>query len=173
MKKIISPQAREALELRQTSQSASTRARLEDALARLSAVHDSSERGPKKLTVAIVAKEAGVDRATLYRFHKCVVEAIRKLNVPHVVTIQDAASVTAAASVREYRQLAEQAQAEVIALARANYVLAARNNELEEALAVRDTIISNFKTTLAEQEMRQTVTPISERRSNRTAPQKN
>lgn len=167
MKKTISPQAREALVLRQTSQSASTRALLEEALIRLTATHGTSKRGWKKITVTIVAKEAGIDRATVYRFHKSVVEAIRKFNLPQEVSFQEAASASDAASVREYRYLAEQAQAEVIALARANYVLARRNSDLQEALDMRDQIISNLKTTLAEKEVRQAVTQITHRQFNR------
>src|SRR5450830_1068812 len=57
-----------------------TRAKLEAALQRLANGNSKVVPPGTKITVAAVAKEADVDRATLYRFHEPILTEIRKIN---------------------------------------------------------------------------------------------
>lgn len=101
-----------------------------------------------KLTVASVAKEAGVDRTTVHRFHRPVVDEIRRLNAQ---ARRSRRSVSAAPSedtevrLKEYRALVIQAQAEVAALARINYRLQAEVDDLKERLRIRDERVANLQ----------------------------
>jgi hypothetical protein len=76
-----------------------------------------------KVSAASVAKEAGVDRVTLYRFHEPILIEIRKLNdsTPRAQLKESRSELTqTAAKLKEYRTLIEDAQEEVVALARIN-----------------------------------------------------
>jgi len=94
-----------------------------------------------------VAKEAGVDRATLYRFHQPVLDAIQKFADESKTAVKEArrSLIEAEAKLKEYRALVEEAQGEVAALARINYRLDARIHELEELIRVRDQVISDLQ----------------------------
>jgi len=128
-----------------------TRQKLELAVRRL--VNGNPRQVPKgtKLTAASVCKEAGVDRATLYRFHEPVLTEIRRINdsTPKA-QLKESRSEQAKtnAKLREYRQLVEEAQEEVAALARINYRLDARIAELEELLRIRDEVIAQLQSQL-------------------------
>ena len=101
-----------------------------------------------RLTVSAVCKEAGVDRATLYRFHTPVLTEIRRRKdaSPQSRLKESRAELTGTeARLKEYRTLIEEAQAEVAALARVNYRLDARNKELEVLLRSRDNVISELQ----------------------------
>lgn len=118
-----------------------TRQKLELAVRRLA--HGNPRVVPKgtKLSASSVAKEAGVDRATLYRFHEPILSEIRRLNnsAPKA-KLRSSRTKNREAEMRlkEYRSLVEQAQSEVAALARINYRLQARIDELESDLRMRD-----------------------------------
>lgn len=118
-----------------------TRHKLDLAVRRLVHGHPRIVAKGTKLSAASVAKEAGVDRATLYRFHEPILAEIRRVNE---TTPKDKLRVTrtesreADARLKEYRKLLEQAQSEVSALARINYRLQARIEELETSLRARD-----------------------------------
>lgn len=125
-----------------------TREKLELALRRL--VHGNPKVVPKgtKISAASVAKEAGVDRVTLYRFHEPVLVEIRKINdsAPKAKLKESRTELALTeAKLKEYRRLVEDAQAEVAALARVNYRLDARNKELEELLRIRDGVIKQLQ----------------------------
>lgn len=125
-----------------------TREKLELAVRRL--VHGNPQIVPKgtKLSAASVAKEAGVDRVTLYRFHEPVLVEIRKINdsAPKAKLKESRSELAKTdAKLKEYRRLVEEAQEEVAALARINYRLDARNKELEELLRIRDGLIEQLQ----------------------------
>lgn len=146
--KVISTATQEAATLRQRESIKATRSKLESALERL--VNDAPNIVKKgvKVSAAAVCAEAGVDRATLYRFHEPVLTAIRRINeaTPNAkVKEKHADLVRARTKEREYRELAEDAQRETAALARINYRLQARVSELEEQLRNRDLIIRRYQ----------------------------
>ena len=125
-----------------------TRQELELAVRRL--VNGNPRQVPKgtKLTAASVCKEAGVDRATLYRYHEPVLTEIRRINdtTPRAQLKESRSELAATETkLKEYRALVEEAQAEVAALARVNYRLDARNKELEDLLRIRDEVISQLQ----------------------------
>jgi len=125
-----------------------TRQELELAVRRLA--NGNPQKVPKgtKLSAASVCKEAGVDRATLYRFHEPVLTEIRRINnsAPKAKLKESRSALAETESkLKEYRALVEEAQAEVAALARVNYRLDARNKELEELLRIRDGVIKQLQ----------------------------
>lgn len=125
-----------------------TREKLELAVRRL--VHGNPQVVAKgtKLTAASVAKEAGVDRVTLYRFHEPVLVEIRRINdsAPKAkLKMSRSELAETEARLKDYRKLVEEAQDEVAALARINYRLDARNKELEELLRIRDEVIAQLQ----------------------------
>lgn len=118
-----------------------TRHKLDLAVRRLA--HGNPRVVPKgtRLSAASVAKEAGVDRATLYRFHEPVLAEIRRVNETTPKQKLRASRVQtreADARLKEYRALLEQAQSDVATLARVNYRLQVHVEELETSLRVRD-----------------------------------
>lgn len=105
------------------------------------------------ITASSVAEEAGVDRATLYRFHEPVLTEIRKINdTAPKAKLKESHSELAQTStkMKEYRRLVEEAQEEVAALARINYRLDARISELGGLIRVRDERIAEFQKQLNE-----------------------
>lgn len=126
----------------------STRQKLELALNRI--VNGSSQivKPGTKVSATAVAKEAGVDRATLYRFHEPILEQIRKINAESPKSLLRESRVKLATfdpKIKEYRALVEEAQYEVTLLARINYQLEAKISELEEALEIKHGIITALK----------------------------
>ena len=100
-----------------------------------------------------LAKEAGVDRVTLYRFHEPVLVEIRKINdtAPKALLKESRSELAQSeAKQKEYRRLVEEAQEEVAVLARTNYRLDARIAELEELIRVRDEVIFGLQRELNE-----------------------
>lgn len=125
-----------------------TREKLELAVRRL--VHGNPKVVPKgtKISAASVAKEAGVDRVTLYRFHEPVLVEIRRINdsAPKAKLKESRSELAKTETkLKEYRRLVEEAQEEVAALARINYRLDARNKELEELIRIRDGVIGQLQ----------------------------
>ena len=106
-----------------------TREKLELAVRRLVNGNPRIVKKGTRITAASVAKEAGVDRVTLYRFHEPVLVEIRKINdtAPKALLKESRSELAqSAAKQKEYRRLVEEAQEEVAALARINYRLDAR-----------------------------------------------
>lgn len=143
----------EALTAQKRQSMKETREKLELALRRLANGNPRVVKKGTKVTAASVAKEAGVDRVTLYRFHEPVLVEIRKINdtAPKAL-LKESRSELAQSAVKqkEYRRLVEEAQEEVAALARINYRLDARIAELEELIRVRDGVIAGLQRELNE-----------------------
>lgn len=139
---------RAALAAQQRKQERQTRRNLWLALSRL--VKGNPRVVPKgtKISAASVAKEAGVDRTTLYRNHEPILVEIRRTNDSGPKTLlkeSRSARAQAEAKMREYRKLVENAQEEVAALARINYRLDARIKELDGIISDRDTMIAELQ----------------------------
>ena len=142
-----------------------TREKLELAVRRLVNGNPRIVQKGTRITAASVAKEAGVDRVTLYRFHEPVLVEIRKINdtAPKALLKESRSELAqSAAKQKEYRRLVEEAQEEVAALARINYRLDARIAELEDLIRVRDGVIAGLQKELNERGSKsKSVTPIS------------
>ena len=125
-----------------------TRQKLELAMHRLINGNPCVVNKGTKISAASVAKEAGVDRATLYRFHEPVLTEVRKINdtAPKAMLKQSRLELASSTDkLKEYRSLVEEAQEEVAALARINYQLDARITELEALIRMRDEVIAEFQ----------------------------
>lgn len=125
-----------------------TRAALELAFARLR--HGNPRVVPKgtSITPTAVAKEAGVRRETLYRFHEPVLTQIRTHNDKQPrdqLRHQRSELKNALAAAKELRKLAEDAQRAEEALARINHRLAGRVAELERLLKLRDEALDELR----------------------------
>lgn len=136
-----------------------TRYQLECALSRLRNGNPKVVEKGKKISASSVAKEAGIDRSTLYRYHEPIVTEIRKLNDATPIS-QVKQKRTELAKEREkskeYRILLEEAQNDLEQIARQNYALEERNKELENLLRLRDDMIKELQL----QVNRRNVTPI-------------
>lgn len=133
-----------------------TREKLELALLRLRNGNPGIVKKGTKISASSVAREAEIDRATLYRFHEPVLTAIRKANdVEPKAQLKENRSELAKlnAKLKDYRQLVEEAQQEVTTLARINYRLDARISELEAAIVMRDERISAILKQLNERDL--------------------
>lgn len=151
----ISDATQEALAAQKRGSVKQTREKLELALRRLANGNPQVVKKGTKISAASVSKEAGVDRVTLYRFHEPVLVEIRKINdtAPKVLLKKSRSEVVQAATkMKEYRQLVEEAQEEVSALARINYRLDARISELEALIRVRDSVIKGLKEQINERD---------------------
>jgi hypothetical protein len=143
----------EALSAQKRRSTQETRQKLDLAVRRLVDGHPNVVKQGTKISVASVAKEAGVDRVTLYRFHEPVLTEIRKISdtAPNAKLKETRSNlIQSAAKLKEYRKLVEDAQEDVAALARVNYRLDARIAELEELIRVRDEHIAAFQKQLNE-----------------------
>ncbi len=151
--KTISETAQEALAHKKQQSVKNTRQKLELALRRLVNNNPRVVKKNTKISAASVAKEARVNRVTLYRFHEPVLVEIRKINdTTPMSLLKESRSQLAKATpkLREYRKLVEEAQEEVIALARINYRLDAKVSELEELIKGRDELINGLHKQLNE-----------------------
>ena len=149
----------EALAAQKRQSVKDTREKLELAVRRLVNGNPRVVKKGTKITAASVAKEAGVDRVTLYRFHEPVLVEIRKINdtAPKALLKESRSELAqSAAKQKEYRRLVEEAQEEVAALARINYRLDARIAELEELIRVRDGVITGLQKQLNERDSKST-----------------
>jgi hypothetical protein len=143
----------EALAAQKRQSVKETREKLELAVRRLVNGNPRIVKKGTKITAASVAKEAGVDRVTLYRFHEPVLVEIRKINdtAPKALLKESRSELAQSeAKQKEYRRLVEEAQEEVAVLARINYRLDARIAELEELIRVRDEVIFGLQRELNE-----------------------
>lgn len=153
-----------------------TRLKLELALSRLTNGNPKVVKKGTKISAASVAREAGVDRVTLYRFHEPVLVEIRKINdsAPIELLRESRSELTKSnTKLKEYRKLVEDAQDEVACLARINYRLDARITELEELIRVRDERITELHKQLNEQHPKtKTAVYFDTQRSSRTKEEK-
>lgn len=135
-----------------------TRERLEQALQRLIDGAPLVVASGTKVSPTSVAREAGVDRVTLYRYHAPVLLAIKnKKNSP--TKKKNGGTDTNTALIANLRKLTEIAQEEVASLARINYRLDSEKDELKELLKSRDRVIRDLRQRLLEKDQSKIVTP--------------
>ena len=125
-----------------------THGELQSAILRI--VNGRPRRVPKgsKLTANNVAKEAGVDRSTIYKFHSSILSEIQTRNnaTPKAVLKEKRTELARARHrVKEYRQMTEEAQADKEKLLQVNYRLNQRIKDLEKLLVQRDTVIKELQ----------------------------
>lgn len=128
-----------------------TREALELALARLRNGNPKRVKRGTLITAASVAEEADVDRSTLYRYHEPVLVEIRRLNdasPKKKLETKRGELAKATAKIREYREMVEELQAELVSWARQNYALSHRAQELEDLLRQRDQLIEGLQVRL-------------------------
>lgn len=143
-----------------------TRNALELAFARLRHGNPKIVAKGTAITPTSVAKEAGIRRETLYRFHEPVLTQIRTHSnlLPRDLLRQSRAEVAKQkASSKELRQLADDAQKAEEALARINHRLTARIQDLEKLLHLRDQTIADLRVHISK-EHAGNVLPIKPRR---------
>jgi hypothetical protein len=140
-----------------------TRHKLQLALRRLVNGNPKVVKRGTKITASSVAEEAGVDGVTLYRFHEPVLTEIRKINdtAPKAQLKENRYELALTkVKLKEYRQLVEEAQEEVAALARINYRMDARISELEELIRVRDERIADLQKQLNERNIKPKISAL-------------
>lgn len=125
-----------------------TRDELNLALARLRNNNPRIVKCGTKISVASVAKEAGVDPSTIYRFHESVRVEIRKASnaaaKKQPKTDQDEWK-KAEQKTKKYRLAAEELESQLHALAQQNYMLSQQLQEQKDFVALRDKTISNLQ----------------------------
>jgi predicted transcriptional regulator len=125
-----------------------THGELQSAISRI--VNGRPRRVPKgsKLTVNNVAKEAGVDRSTIYKFHSAILSDIQSRNstTPKAVLKEKRSELAQATErVKGYRQMTQEAQADKEKLLQVNYRLNQRTKDLEKLLEQRDKVIKELQ----------------------------
>jgi hypothetical protein len=101
-----------------------------------------------KLTVNNVAKEAQVDRSTIYKYHSAILNDIhgRNSTTPKAILKEKRSELARVQDrVKEYRRMTEEAQTDKENLLQVNYRLDRRIMELEKLLAQRDKVIKELK----------------------------
>jgi hypothetical protein len=124
-----------------------TRKKLELALQRIIAGTPKTVLPGSKVNPVNVAKEAGIDRATLYRYHEPVLAKIRinsKKNADKT-PFEPSSAGKEISREKEYYRLAEEAQKQVAALARINYRMDLEIKELREKLDSKEQFIAELK----------------------------
>ncbi len=125
-----------------------TRMELEKALSRLLNGETRIVGKGKKVTPASVAKEAGVNRSTLYRYHEPILTEIRRLTdaKPQAKLKSKCSELAKAlARMKDYREILEETQTELELIARQNYALNQRNKELDQLLQQRNVLIKDLQ----------------------------
>lgn len=125
-----------------------TRQALNLAIQRIVGGHPDRVRIGSRLTAASVAQEAGVERSTLYRYHREILSEIQRINDTNAQSkLKTKTSALAKAEERkkEYRELLELEQANLLKIARENYALQQRIQELEVLLREKDSLIANLR----------------------------
>jgi len=125
-----------------------TRDELNLALARLRNNNPKTVKRGTKITVASVAKEAGVDPSTIYRFHESVRVEIRKARNAATKKQQPADQDElrkAEQRAKEYRLAAEELQSQLHTLAQQNYMLSQQLQEQKDFVTLRDKTIANLQ----------------------------
>lgn len=150
----LSARTVEALALNKQQSVKDTREKLEAALHRMLTGEPRIHSPGTKISAASVASEAGVDRATLYRFHEPVLAQIRNLKATTADGLSKVKAKADRESIRQasYLRMAEDAQRQVASLARINYRLDAKIEELSGALRARDQIISDLREQISKRE---------------------
>jgi len=138
----------EALKAYQSESQADTRLELEKALARLRNGQPKRVPPNAKINASTLAKEAGVERSTIYRYHSTILNEVQRITHSAATTrLKEKHSeyAQAEAKTKEYRQMLEEAQIHKEALKRENYRLQHRIDELEAFLKQRDEVIGDLQ----------------------------
>jgi hypothetical protein len=125
-----------------------TREQLELALARILEGKPKRVKSGTVLSALAVAKEAKVDRSTLYRYHSDFLDKLKHVTNSTVAQLLESKRGELSrtqARAREYRNIAEDLQTELEAIARNNYVLSHRVQEIEKLLRQRDSVIADLQ----------------------------
>lgn len=121
-----------------------TRGRLDRALNNLIAL--KKQKPGTRINPATVAREAGLDRATIYRYHTPILLAIRALKATEVEQAGQRSEQAGSA----LRRLAQEAQADVAALARINYRISAEQSELKKLVGLKEQRIVELEEHIAQ-----------------------
>jgi hypothetical protein len=143
----------EALRAHKEASQRQTRQELEFALARLKNGNPRRVKRGAAISATTVAREAGIDRSTLYRFHEPILTTIRKHNdaaPKQQLEAKQGELREARSKARKYREALEAARDEMTAWARQNYALAHRVQELEAFLRQREKLIADLQARSAE-----------------------
>jgi|GEM_PF-2994992 septal ring factor EnvC (AmiA/AmiB activator) len=125
-----------------------TREQLELALARILEGKPRWIKPGRAASALSVAKEAQIDRSTLYRYHADFLDKLKRATNATADRLLDSKRgelSRAQDKAREYRNMAEDLQSELEALARQNYALSHRLQELEEMIQARDAVIADLQ----------------------------
>lgn len=150
----------EALRAYKDESLSKTRLELEKALRRLVNRNPRVVDQSSKINATSVAKEACVDRSTLYRYHKQILNDIQRLNdtTPRAKLKEKRSELAQVkGKAKEYHELLEAAQDDKVALVRENYRLVQRVVELEALLIIRDETILELQEKLYQDSM---ITPL-------------
>lgn len=120
-----------------------TIAQLEAAFSRIATCQPEEDLQSVRLTASTLAKEAGIDRATIYRSYPEFIAKIQEYNSAYKLK-----SVTERE--KEYRKLVEEAQHQVSCLANINYRLKTREDALEKRIQEQDQMIATLRKKLYE-----------------------
>lgn len=126
---------------------ADTRRALEEALARLRNGRPKVVEPNAKISISLVAREAGVHRTTVYNYHPGIVNEIQKLadqTAKDQLKQKRNQLKLANAELRELKATNEQLQRDKTHLARINHALTHRNQELQSQLSVKDEKINQL-----------------------------
>ena len=159
MTEVNRPPVANVVKLKREKIPSDTRERLQNALQRLIDGLPLVVKPGGRISPTSVAKEAGVDRVTLYRYHEPILLAIKSINRPQVKSNNSDASRTKKL-IENLRELAEVAQKEVERLAKINYRLNAERVEMSELLNSRDRIIQDLRQRLLERDQISTIIPL-------------
>jgi uncharacterized protein YigA (DUF484 family) len=89
-----------------------------------------------------------VERSTLYRYHREILSEIQRINdtdAQSKLKIKTSALAKAEERKKEYRELLELEQSNLLKIARENYALQQRIQELEDLLKEKDSLIANLR----------------------------
>lgn len=124
-----------------------TRRALEAALARLRNGRPKVVEPNTKISISLVAREAGVHRTTVHNYHPGIVSEIQKLadrTAKDQLKQKRSQLKLANAELRELKATIEQLQCDKTNLARINHALTHRNQELQSQVAIKDKKINQL-----------------------------
>ena len=124
-----------------------TRRALEAALARLRNGRPKVVEPNTKISISLVAREAGVHRTTVHNYYPGIVSEIQKLadrTAKDQLKQKRSQLKLANAELRELKATIEQLQCDKTNLARNNHALTHRNQELQSQVAIKDKKINQL-----------------------------
>lgn len=137
-----------ALRAHKTDSLNKTRKELELAVRRIVNGNPRRVKDGTPLSPASVAKEADIERSTLYRYHEPVLTEIRRItDSASQKKLKEKHSELEETRIRakEYRSLLEHEQANLAKMARQNYALKLQIKDLEDQLRDRNRVIAELQ----------------------------